>query len=326
MLLELIQELGISPLKSSATNGGEFHCPCPNCGGKDRFVIWPERGRYWCRRCEKSGDSIQFCRDFFNLDFKEACKKAQQEMLNHSNEMSYHSSPLTPPLQWQQSAEKVINSSREWLLKDRAKQLLLQSQRGLTLDTVKRNKIGWNPVRILDLRENWGLEKFKKRGQDKKLFIPPGIVIPTYVNSILQKVKIRRSDWYMGASFPKYHIIAGSKNHVSIFGNISNPIAVIVEAELDAILVSQEAGDPFCAVALGGASIRPDLITHQWLRTKKLILFSLDFDEAGKHAYAAYWKKVYPNLKPWPTPFEKSPGDAFQRGLDLKEWLQIGIG
>lgn len=29
---------------------GEVHGPCPNCGGKDRLVIW-QSGNAWCRQC-----------------------------------------------------------------------------------------------------------------------------------------------------------------------------------------------------------------------------------------------------------------------------------
>lgn len=321
MLVELMQELGISPKKTSAT---EFHSSCPNCQGKDRFVIWPQTERFWCRRCGKSGDLIQFCRDFFQLDFKDACIKAKKEPNISFSEKPVYQQPADPPLLWKESAEKFVNSSYLRLLDDSSTLALLRTQRGLLTETIHENKIGWNPIKTFYTRESWGLGKYIKSGKEQKLFVPSGIVIPTYVNSVLQKVKIRRSDWQMGAVFQKYHIVAGSNDHVSIFGKTSNPFAVIVEAELDALLIAQEVGNQFCSVALGGATKRPDLITHQWLRSKELILFCLDFDPAGKQAYA-YWKQTYPNLKPWPTPFEKGPGDAFQKGLDLKEWLEYAI-
>ncbi len=33
----------------------EWSSACPTCGGKDRFLFWPEDGNFWCRQCELSG-------------------------------------------------------------------------------------------------------------------------------------------------------------------------------------------------------------------------------------------------------------------------------
>ena len=70
-VLELVGIAGISPKKVASTKGGEYHSACPACGGNDRFHVWPEQhggnGSYWCRRCSKSGDNIQFLIDFEGL-------------------------------------------------------------------------------------------------------------------------------------------------------------------------------------------------------------------------------------------------------------------
>jgi len=52
--------------------GGEYSAACPWCGGKDRFCVWPEKDRYWCRQCDAKGDSIQLLRDLDGLSFQEA--------------------------------------------------------------------------------------------------------------------------------------------------------------------------------------------------------------------------------------------------------------
>jgi hypothetical protein len=56
------------------TRGGEYAGPCPFCGGEDRFRVWPESDRpgWWCRRCNRSGDAIQFLRDYHHLPFHQA--------------------------------------------------------------------------------------------------------------------------------------------------------------------------------------------------------------------------------------------------------------
>lgn len=53
-------------------SGGEYATSCPYCGGTDRFCVWPEKDRGWCRQCEKNPDSIQLLRDLDGLTFKEA--------------------------------------------------------------------------------------------------------------------------------------------------------------------------------------------------------------------------------------------------------------
>ena len=75
MLIDLIQSDGIPLNRQAITNGGEYAGPCPFCrDGRDRFRVWPEKDRYWCRQCNKSGDSIQYLRDVRSMDFKAAAE------------------------------------------------------------------------------------------------------------------------------------------------------------------------------------------------------------------------------------------------------------
>src|SRR5450432_3998626 len=72
-LYELISQ-NTSLRRVAATNGGEYAGPCPFCGGKDRFRVWPnsERPGFWCRGCGKRGDAIQYLRERDGLTFHEA--------------------------------------------------------------------------------------------------------------------------------------------------------------------------------------------------------------------------------------------------------------
>jgi hypothetical protein len=78
-MLDLAREIGLDPVKHSNLGGGEYICLCPNpneCkfSGDDRFHLWPEEkskrciGRYWCRTCGISGDTISFCIDIMGMD------------------------------------------------------------------------------------------------------------------------------------------------------------------------------------------------------------------------------------------------------------------
>ena len=78
MIESLIQDRGLKAVKVAGTHGGEWACPCPACGGKDRFRFWPaqgEGGTWYCRQCDKGGDSIQFLREFEGLSYTEACRR-----------------------------------------------------------------------------------------------------------------------------------------------------------------------------------------------------------------------------------------------------------
>ena len=76
-ILEFLHEDGI---EAKAKGADEWASPCPGCSGTDRFIIHPERDRYWCRQCGKHGDSIQYLRDFRGMSYQEAERRAGKEV------------------------------------------------------------------------------------------------------------------------------------------------------------------------------------------------------------------------------------------------------
>ena len=74
----IFQSLGIEV-------GNGKHCPCPVCGGKDRFRFDNKNGRgtYICNQCG-SGDGLELIKNYFQCDAKEASSKVV-ECLNLSN-------------------------------------------------------------------------------------------------------------------------------------------------------------------------------------------------------------------------------------------------
>ncbi|MBS0620837.1 MAG: hypothetical protein JSS61_05215 [Verrucomicrobia bacterium] len=322
-LLDLTQEMGFDPHKTSASRGGEYHCPCPSCGGNDRFMFWPQEDRYWCRQCKAGGDAIQFCRDFQKLPFRDACTKVQKGPASDESRSRMRQVDLpirTPSRSWEDKALEFTESSMQRLLLDeRAMKLILQ--RGLSLDTIRKNHLGWNPVKVFYRRSDWGIEEKEER---KWMCLPAGIVIPIFEGSAIRKLKIRKSEWKEEDFHGKYYEVPGCSNIIPTFGVPLKDVVVIVEAEFDAMLVIQEAGDLCVCIALGGAQKRPHSSLHQWLMSRKLILFALDFDEAGKKEYS-YWQRCYPNLEPWPVPEGKSPGDYFRAGGKIRNWVASGL-
>lgn len=336
-LIELAEQVGLKPKWVAATKGGEYKSPCPSCEGTDRFVIWPKIDRYWCRRCSISGDSIQFCRDFLKMSYIEACSYLQKDP-RIKKRVSVRASPNElkvaepPPAIWRMKAASFVNWCHADLMQ-RQDILDYLKSRGFRDETIAKQKFGYcyNPNTyngdFYRLRSEWGLsDRENGKGGLAKLWLPAGIVIP-YHDSVqeVMKIKIRRVNWHADDELPKYIEVSGSSKRLSCFGCIQESIAtVLVESELDAILLHQEAYDLCASIALGGVSKKPDLRTHTHLLKSPLLLFALDFDEAGKKAFS-YWRSTYANLRAWPAPLAKSPGDAYLKGVSLKEWVLDGI-
>lgn len=333
-VINLLEEMGVIPKRVASCNGGEYHsrCPDPRCDGKDRFCSWPKEGndgRYWCRQCLRSGDAIQFCRDFMGMDYPSACIKVGKEGNYSKNGPSvYLKEKFKPKLltlpseQWRKNALALVNKSHQYLL-DHPELLNEERDRGLTKQSITNFQLGWNPLDTFENRQLWGLQDTSFEGGSKFLFLPSGIVIPSIRDNVLIRVKIRRKKWQAEGKYPKYQIITGGISAPAIYGSVGKPI-VLVEAELDAMLIQQCAGDLCCSVALGGVSNRPDTVLDSILRKSSIIMFALDFDEAGKKAFQ-FWKSTYLHLFPWPVPRGKSPGDAYTQGVDLIKWIKSGL-
>ena len=231
--------------------------------------------------------------------------------------------PQDPPSDlWQQRAGAILRWSqgilwdgvyvkiREWLLEER----------GLTEETVKQAGLGWIPQDYYADRESWGLpESFNEQGKNTKLWLPAGLVIPCFHDSQLHRIRIRRHDPSDGM---KYYIVPGSSLTPVTVGD-SN-LFILVESELDAILLYQEAGDLATVIALGSSEIKPDTILYNRFKQADKILVSLDMDEAGAKS-SEFWMDHFPQAIRWPVIKGKDPTEAYLNGLKLRKWVLTGI-
>jgi len=333
-LIELAQECGVRPIKVASTEGGEYHSACPICGGKDRFIIqplWKGKGRYYCRQCDRKGDAIQFCREFLGMDYRSACAKVGEEPKTtfspRRSERVIFMPEITPlpPHTWQEKAKHFMVASHQQLMRDIEGVQLLKN-RGFSVETMRSFSLGWNPSDLFFSYSEWGLPPaFHEDNREKKLHIPRGIVIPAMRDSEVIKLKIRCISSSPGEQpQKKYSQVPGGMKSPALYGTAGKSAIVLVESELDAMLVIQQAGDMCSCMAICGSTNKPDSVSDTILKKASLVLFALDFDEAGKKAYQ-FWKSTYPNLKPWPVPSEKSPGDAHLVGYSLREWILNGL-
>ncbi|OGN56176.1 MAG: hypothetical protein A3D96_01825 [Chlamydiae bacterium RIFCSPHIGHO2_12_FULL_44_59] len=335
-LIDLAQEKGLHPKRTSSHGGGEYHSACPNCNdGKDRFTIWPNEtsknctGRYWCRQCEIKGDSIQFCHDFLGLNFSEACRKLSVSLPGF-HKTSTFLQPIVPPLKlasepalaWQEKAEMFVEwAHRQLQLNPTAISKLYE--RGLTENAFKQFTLGYCPKDMWRSYDDWGIKAEAKENSNlPKIWLPQGLVIPWISpEGKVLKINIRRLKWFEGDKYGKYIKTPGSMNCPAVYGDVSSSMGIILESEFDAILIQQEASDLVFCVATGGSCQPMDLSTDFLIRKADCLLFCPDVDQAG----ARFWSRLqrrYTNGLLWPAPIGKSPGDAFKLGINLREWIK----
>jgi len=344
-ILDLLKEDGLDPKWVASTDGGEFASPCPGCGGTDRFRSWPKKGkggRWWCRQCEKSGDLIQYLREFRDMSYLESCRflkiRPNDNSASACGNLGSSTSPdhtpfkvEAPPAKWQETMEKIVQKSKTRLKSRRCKYAReWLKTRGLEPEVVARNSLGWHDQDLSYQRKSLGLpQKYSDQGRSTKVWIPEGLIIPCYKDGLLQKLSVRRSargDLNRPPDDGGRHVmVSGSSARVNMIFGTTKEYVIVVESDLDAILLDRLAGDIITAISLGSSANKPDYEATKLLNKAEVILVSLDHDESGTKATDTWWLPHFPNAKWWPVPKGKDPGEAYQLGVDLRLWIRAGL-
>ncbi|TVM11894.1 hypothetical protein DPQ33_18700, partial [Oceanidesulfovibrio indonesiensis] len=196
----------------------------------------------------------------------------------------------------------------------------LEEARGLRLETIRRFNLGWNPGEngrdLYRQVTHWGLPfERNQRGKERSIWLPVGLVIPIHAHvdgAELARVKIRRAKRTDGlpadvarpyedgpewARQAPYVAVRGSSDHTFVLHPEAR-VFVVVESELDALLLAQEAGDFAGVVALGSATAKPDAPATEMLRRAGCILVALDAgtEPGGDPGEAAAWEWWLPQF------------------------------
>ena len=330
--LDIAIACGVNPKKVSSSHGGEYASACPVCGGNDRFRVWPEKkdgGAWWCRAEDKGGDAISLLMHAKGMSFKEACAHLGRQMKakprartpQQPRKAAVEFKPretASPAELWQQKAAEFVEASHAVLLKT-PDQLDWLAARGITEETARRFKLGWNAADIWRAKPTWGVED-----NGKKLWLPVGLIIPYHADGRIHRVRVRRPE-----GDPRYYIVPGSgAAPMMICPEQVIPRGVgawiVVESELDAILIAQDAGDIICVASLGSCFTKPDGSLYDALRRADHIINALDFDAAGLKA-SPWWAEHFPQAERWPVPRGKDPGDYRKEGGDIRAWIIAGL-
>ena len=358
-ILDLLNSRGVKTRRVAGTKGGEWHSPCPVCGGRDRFQSWPndgaEGGRWFCRGCGQGGDCIQFLRHVENLGFREACERLGLERsVSYRRLPDKHQHPAPeaftgtprdlPPELWREKAAKLWFTAHGDLLRRADAQAWL-AKRGISQAGIVQARLGWlagekDQKCYYRSRSGWGLPKEEKHLNDgrvveKKQWIPRGLLLPTFQGEEVVALRVRLPEAdrrEMNFSTP-YYVVPGSAALplVLVDERVAGPVRawVIVESQLDAVAVAEACVGPDRFLPVGAAAMlsntgKPDPALHQKLASAERILVALDYDQPGTRGWN-WWKETYPNAERWPVPEGKDPGDYAKLGGSLFKWIEEGL-
>jgi len=337
-IVDLLKEAGITVTnKSPSSQGSDYESPCPGCEGINRFQVWNNDGdnqNFYCKKCGKKGFIIDYLVYFHGMSYSDACVYAgknpqskssiRNRKTGKSKDARKHKSPSSSlSSQWQSKASVLVESAvdRMWETLYVNVPLGITADRGLKEETIKQARLGWIPQNYYQNREDWGLpEEIKEDGTPKKLMIPAGLVIPNYTENGIERIRIRL---FNPEDNHRYHVVSGSSMSPMILSG-NNEIIIVVESELDALLIHQEAGDLIEVIAMGSSEVKPDSVLWEKLAKAKVILVSLDNDEAGSKA-SLWWKEQFSNSIRWPVSKGKDHTVAYLNGENLRKWVMAGL-
>lgn len=332
-ILELLIEAGLKPTHGKTRNGEKYESPCPICKGTNRFQLFLNQDGsevFICRKCGRKGGIIQYLEYYKGMTKEEAYLHAgisYKRFFRRREIPEIHTDSPTPkqspPQQWQDQANVFLKWSEECLWRKEYINIRswLNKERGLSDETIRKVRLGWLPQDWYSDIKLWGFaDKINETDAKDKIWIPAGLVIPCFHDGQLHRIRIRRHNPHDGG---RYYLIQGSSMVPMVIG--TEKTIVIVESELDAILLSQEAGYLASVIALGSADIRPHIAIKDPLANANKILVSLDSDEAGAMASLKWWLGQFPNAVRWPVVKGKDPTEAFLNGLNLSNWVLAGM-
>ncbi|UZP67731.1 hypothetical protein N1030_01810 [Desulfovibrio mangrovi] len=336
------------PFHQEKTPGGAFFYDlekdvgsCLSCGNHDDLLaIW---NMHHGRQPDDSDGYREFVQTYFRENAPTAkAKKAAKTM---GPPPAWQPRPYDlPPERWSQKAGEWVEECCAALLRNDARLEQLYAW-GILPETVAALKIGWHEGEkggsTYRKFTHWGLPYCEnEKGNERCVRLPRGFVFPGYRGSGDGRRVISmhvRPDCPEFENDPKYIRITGSGNHLYIFGEPHWKIWVTVETVRDAELLWQELAPlEVGAMAIGGASIRPDAEAHKILAGADLLLNAMDNDNAGKsnswhfepwnHGKFA-WQTQYPNAVRWlvPSAIGKDVGDLPAAGVSVWDWFSAGL-
>jgi len=309
--------------KVGGTNGGEYHGPCPFCGGRDRFIVQPNDGNgghWWCRQCDRKGDALAFIMESEQLDFKAACERlnlilpdqpAQRRAPTpqppiHAGDLREDYACFHPD--WQRAAEDFAYdcAGRLWDGWDTLSAARYLEARGIDRTTAIAKFLGLNAD---EHRAQWG---------EVEVWLPRGITIPWQIEGQYWNVRVRRPNADLSNVGDKYISPKGTANGMYNVDLLSpGCLAVLTEGEFDTILLDKcfEACElhNVRVVSVGSCAGARLLRWVTRLALAKRVYIALDGDAAGEQA-AGWWLAALPRKALRLKPTQKDITEMWHKG------------
>lgn len=311
--------------------GGDYYYgPCPFCKeGDDRFKVFlnGDKGDYfYCRRCGKKGDAIQYTIFMDNVNFETATRQLQNaEPVKKVGELAKRSengskSVLEGELRakWSDKLERLCTRAIFHLYNVKsagAKHALdWLSLRGIEREDCIQHGLGFN--------NSWRqiIEGYR---------LPPGITIPRWQAHTVEVVacNVYLDQAARELTGRRRQFVKGSRAKV-FWNDFKLPdddidTVVVCEGELDAILLSRYLPHFALAVATGGADTMPDELGL--LRTRDIIL-AFDNDQAGMRATDRWLERIPGAVVAGLSEDVKDITDFWRAGGDLAAWIKEPMG
>ncbi|MCX6083083.1 MAG: hypothetical protein NTW32_26440 [Chloroflexi bacterium] len=322
-------------------------CPLPRHAG-DRsskaLTIFKNKKEEWKWKCHSAcpsdangGDVFTFYMAWKGVDFKTAVAELAERASVTSDvpvnlqgaKSEFLPAPAAPLPIWCERAEQFVAWAENNLANHKGAQKYLEKERGLSPETWRAFRLGYNPVNLYDDPVRWGLD-------GKKIWMPRGIVIPGFSQEKPWYVKVRRplpdqslskyiGEWTAQDGLPDVKF-GGPRGGVSCLFRLelpgAMPVLVLAEGEWDTMLLWEYCPD-FCDVAtLGGAGNKLDALDLSFLTRYLAVLVVYDDDDAGEKGreYIAGLHTKFNRVKSIQPPAHDLT-DFWKSGGDVRGWL-----
>jgi hypothetical protein len=189
--------------------------------------------------------------------------------------------------------------------------------------TLRRWQVGFQPVESrYEPAERWGLPPHTDDGRQAVVWLPRGLILPWIAGGEIWHLKVRTAA-IEGSD--RYRAVRGG--HPRLYGSDTvapgRPV-VVVEAELCAQLIWQEAGDLVGVAGLGGCqrALTAGELAQLAACSRQLLAHDADLDgDAG----AAFLARQLPRPRRLHPPAGKDPTAYRQRGGSVRDWLSSKV-
>jgi len=326
--LDLAEHVIIPDIGPPQRRGQRLAWRCPfHADRNPSLFLNPDKQSYHCFGCGARGDALTWVMARRGWTFQEALTylaglvglTVEAGLYPPRPAASAPSpTPQPPAAQWQARAKVLLARAQTLLWEDAGAvgQAYLQA-RGLQEQTWRAWGLGWCPRDVFETPKQWGLT-------DKRIYVPRGVVIPHIVGDDLWALKVRRFVNGVPASAENGRKYGGPRGgQIALYGvgmlqGGDRPL-FIVEAELDALLLWQEAGDQVDVVALGSVG---RTLPARWLAQLlpyMRIYAALDADGTGT-LNATRLKTLSARIIPTRIPTGNDVTEYYQAGGDVRAW------